>query len=350
MKKLSTLALLALVLLIMTGCGQTGSTTTSTGTTSTITHLSVTATPPSVSSNGVDTTVIEIRALDNNNAAIADEVINVVASVGALSTSTVTTDANGRASLQFDSGLETANQTAIITATAGGAVDTVNVSIIGTTVNLITDRSSVGLNGSSTATLTGLVQDGSGGAVAGENVTLTSQAGLGTLSDGTQSGASLNLVSDINGQVVVTYAGGAVAGSDTVLLSGSGSSSSVSMNISGAQVGMVNNSGGNDIPLTGNVTFTLSWFDASGVAQSGQGVNFATNNGSFSNGFTSINQATNASGQAVVTLANAVPGGATVTATASLTGVDFSAQDSVTFVSVTPDNIALSGCSICCCP
>ena len=291
--------LLLLFLVVLFGCGtQSGSSSDSSGSASsseTVARLSLSSDVESILSNGVDEATLTARALDSNNVAIEDASITFSTTGGALSDSTVPTDSNGYAIVYLDSGLTTSQEAVTVTASSGSAVATETINILGTTVTITSDKTSVGLSGASTATISVRVLDGSGNPVENESIVLESD--LGTL-DGSSS--AVTYATDSNGRVTATFAGGVVAGVATVTLTGP-ATETISILISDSQFTLSDSASGS-VNITGSDNLTLTWIDESGTAMAGETVIFNCTQGTFgatNNNFISV--ITDSLGQASVT-------------------------------------------------
>jgi hypothetical protein len=239
----------------------------------------------------------------------------------------------------FDSGLTTANQAVLITASSGTAVNTVTINIIGTSVEFTTSTTSVLLSGGNTATLTAVVRDGSGNLLPNVNLTMSS-SGLGTLTNlATQlSGPSIALTTNASGQATASYSAGATPGIDTITLSSPAGLKTVQVNVTGASFALTHNTAGTINLSGGTAAFTLTWINTSGVAVSGSQAIFSVNQGLFGNGQATQTLTTNAAGQATVDFFPNVAGSATVTVSDGLGNND---SATITVVAANPSSVAL---------
>src|ERR1039458_143728 len=118
--------LLTTALAVLAGCspGTTPSSSTTTTPTGTVPVASIqmSGTPTTIFSDNSNSTTITLNAIDAKNASISGATITLSTTTGQLSSSTLITDATGKATATFSSGLGFANQanrTATITATSG---------------------------------------------------------------------------------------------------------------------------------------------------------------------------------------------------------------------------------------
>ncbi len=339
MKKM--LAVMTLLFLAV-GCGEQSSTTAPPPAAGpTVGTIGITVDKTSINSNGIDSATLTILALSSTNAVVPGATITISAPAGALSANQLTTDANGRATVTFNSGFTTANQAVLITASSGTAVDTVNINIIGTTVEFSASTTSVLLNGGNTVTLTAVVRDGSGNLLPNVAITMSS-SGLGTLTNlSTQaSGALINLTTNAQGQATASYAAGNVPGIDTVTLTSPAGQRTLQLNVTGASFSLAHNAVDNTINLSGGTAaFTLTWIDAGGLPVVGSAVTFSTGQGLLGNGQSSQTLTTNAAGQATVNFTPQIAGPATVTVIDAAGANQDSAT--ITVVAVNPNSVAL---------
>jgi len=133
--------------------------TASSGATTTAASLDLLAQPTTVKSDDSTTSTITVRALNTLNAALPGVTITIGTNTGVLSAPTVVTGSDGKATLTFSSGSNAFNRTATITATAGTATAQIPVQIVGSTVTLISTKTTLSDDGSSPATLTVTARD-----------------------------------------------------------------------------------------------------------------------------------------------------------------------------------------------
>lgn len=280
-----------LIVLLLAGCGSEADTVVSDPVTNSgVAILNLLSDKDTINSDSVDTASVTVRALDSSNVAVEDAVISISADSGALSSGTVTTDETGSATFSFDSGVETSNQVATITASSESIVATKAISILGSSVIFSTDRTTVGLNGTTTANLTMLVRDGAGDPV--ENVTITLAADLGLI-DGF---STVDLITDVSGQATAIFAGGANSGTANVVLTGPGSES-LSILISGQQYSLSDTKAGS-VSISSSDTITLTWIDAAGNPVVDANVQFSATKGTFdATGNTFVSGLTDAAGR-----------------------------------------------------
>lgn len=235
------LAFLAMALFV--SCGSSGpETETAAGTSSTTTGgasttgaavIKLSANPITVKSDNSNASTITATVLNSSNATVQNIVVIFSASGGQISGCTSTdnsgcsavTDANGRAQVSFSSGvMDSSNRVATVTGIASGFSSQVPISIVGSTIELSTDKQTISNDGSITAVLTIVARDGGGTPIYNIPVSLSvSGTGKANLSQ-------TQVTTDVNGkaQVVVTGAG---AGTATVTVQGIGATAAQSYTI-----------------------------------------------------------------------------------------------------------------------
>lgn len=207
-KSLAALLLVA-VSTLLASCG--GGVKPSGTTSSTASAITLFATGSSVASDGSTSVTLTATTLTSGNAALAGQVLSFSTSTGVLSTSSVTTDASGKATVTFAAGSSKTNSTAMITATASGSA--INASIpIQITGSTLTLTPSVTTAATGTPVTISIVTKDSGSNLA-SNQTLRfsvapSSTGSGTLSattatTSTSGSASVNLTGTAAGTVDV---------------------------------------------------------------------------------------------------------------------------------------------------
>lgn len=220
----------ATMLAFIAGCtsgSSTSSTTTPPATgTAPVATLQISGTPTTIFSDNSNSATITVNAIDASNASVSGATITLSTSSGQLSSSNLVTDATGKATATFSSGLGAANQanrTATITATSGTATAMLPVQIVGSTVALLASSSSL-TSGGAPQTLTITAKDKGGNPISGTAVTLT-QSGAGTVSFTPATGTT-----NASGQLVVTMAG-ATAGAVTVSATAAGATATTNITV-----------------------------------------------------------------------------------------------------------------------
>lgn len=208
---------------VLTACGNGGDAGGSTGTTTstTVGTIQLFANPGTVNSDGSTSSTITLTAVSATNSTVANATIAVATDTGLLSSSLVTTDSTGKASVTFTSGsIDRSNRTATITATAGSATATTQIQVVGSTVTLSSTTTSIPPNATFPATLTITAKDSGGNAIPGATVTL-SQAGSGVVTFNPIIGTT-----DATGKLTVSVAG-TTAGNSTVTVTAAGATATI---------------------------------------------------------------------------------------------------------------------------
>jgi hypothetical protein len=227
----------AIVFAYIAGCtsgGTSGSTTTTPPATGTapVATIQISGTPSTIFTDNSNFSTITVNAIDASNASVSGATITLSTSSGQLSSSTIITDATGKGTVTFSSGLGFANQanrTATITATSGTATASFPVQITGSTLTMLASPSSLSSSGTPTGTLTISAKDKSSNPISGTTVTLTQSSTTGgsvilTPATGT---------TDASGQLVVTIAGAAV-GTVTVSAAAAGTTATTTITVGAA--------------------------------------------------------------------------------------------------------------------
>jgi Bacterial Ig-like domain (group 1) len=231
--RFSALFLLATVIAVIAGCSSGSSSSSSTPTTTPTTtiapvaSLQISGTPTTIFSDNSNSTTITVNAINASNASIAGATITLSSSSGQLSSSTLVTDATGKATATLSSGLGFANQanrTATITATSGTATALLPVQITGSTLALSASSTSLSSSGTPPATLTITAKDKGGNPISGTTVTLT-QSSTGTVILTPTTGTT-----NASGQLAVTVAG-ATAGTVTVSATAAGVTATINFTV-----------------------------------------------------------------------------------------------------------------------
>ena len=220
MKYVKIFALL-MVMAGLSGCGENGSiiadnsttTTPSTTGTSVATQLVIGSDKVAVKSDSSDSAAITVTALDANNVVVAGASILFSAPSGQLDAALVTTDADGKAIVNFSAGVaDPTNQTVTISASAGaGVTASVPVQIIGSTVKFATTTvSQLTIGGTDTATITITAADSSGAPVYNVPATIaidSSSTATGVLNPSGTAVQTYTANTDPGGQISVQVKG-----------------------------------------------------------------------------------------------------------------------------------------------
>ena len=313
---LSKLLLAIFMLFGLVACGGGGAKAPSTGNPppagATVAAIQVTTDLPELSSNGATPSTIFADVKGAGSVLLPNQPVTFTADSGALSVSSPTTDANGRASATLSTGGDKSTRTIRVTVTSGGLTQTTTIDVSGTKLTISAPTSLV-IN--SSTILTVFLKDSAGKGIAGQNVVLTSSLG----NTFTPSTATTNAA----GQATINL-NATNGGSETITASALGATAIQNINISPNNFTFIAPADGTEIDI-GTLRAVTVHFDISGVDQTGN-VTFSTTRGTPS----SLTQPL-VSGNATINVSSITAGIGTITASAS--GV--SAQRNVEFVATT---------------
>jgi hypothetical protein len=157
----------------------------------------------SVKSDDSNIVTVSASVLDTDNAAIEGVTVQFATDRGVLSAASAVTDASGAAEVSFRSGVvDQSNGTATITATLGGLTAQVPVLIIGTTVSVIQERTTLSSSNPS-SNLEIYVTDASGAGIYNAEVMIT----VNSASSGTVSLSSDAGYTGVDGTLDITVTG-----------------------------------------------------------------------------------------------------------------------------------------------
>ena len=257
----------------------------------------------------------------SGNVAIAKQVVTFNADSGLLQNVSATTDENGVASAKLAAGSNKANRDIVVNVTSGGVSGQVVVSVKGIQLALAGE---LALKMGASTKYTLKVVDGTGKAVPGAPLALSSSLG-NALSEGT-------VTTDAAGTATFTYTA-TKAGSDTITAQSLGTSVQQTVVVSAVDLAFVSPAASTPIPVGTTQIFTMRYLSGgSGVA--GKTVSFSTTRGVVS----SATAATNASGEASVSVSSNSAGPVTVVAVIDGVGRASIAAD---FIAQTPSTIIM---------
>jgi hypothetical protein len=350
MRKIGTLAALAVLALTSCGGNKNGSSvatipsTTPTGgaTVASVVVLAGASTIPSDNSSTVDVTAY-VR--DASNKFLKDiPVAFGVSSGGYTLTSTTVggvagvTDANGTVKATVSTLNDPTNRTITITASVGSIASTATVNVVGT---VLTVQGPTSLTAGQIQAYTVTLNDSGAKGISGKTITVTAPSNA-TVS-------ATTLTTDNQGRATFNVTGG-TGGTGTLTVAGLGLTSTATITVAGDALTFSTPAANSLIALKTAQTFTVVW-STNGVPVVGQPVNFATTRGCINPpGATCITAVgppptlvsstaavtTNGSGQASVSVLSDNAGGATITATLANGTV---ASRLVQFVAVTAASI-----------
>lgn len=309
-----------------------------------ISSLSLTSSSASIPANNASTVTLTATARNSSGAGVPGAVVVFSTTAGSfVGSSSVTTDANGVASVTLKSG--TVILTAKASASVNGYTNSVDVNFTaGTAAAIGSNASPSSVRPGGTSTLTVAVVDSSGNPVAGEPVSFT----IPTKNSGvTASLSAASAVTNASGLATVVYTAGVGNGTDTIratLSNGTTKDTTINVNAANAVIGsLVATAINPSIPVsTGATVIRATVRDTSNAVLPGITVNFASSAGTFGAAGTSVtttSATTDANGIASVTL---TAGSSVLTATveASANGVFGSAQ--VNFIAGAANSVTLT--------
>ena len=258
----------------------------------------------------------------SGNVAIANQVVTFNADSGLLQAVSATTDDNGVASAKLAAGSNKANRDIVVKVTSGGVSGQVVVSVKGIQLALAGELA-LKLGASTRYTLK--VVDGTGKAVPGAPVALSSSLG-NALSESA-------VTTDTAGTATFTYTA-TKAGNDTITAQSLGASVQQTVAVSAVDLAFVSPAASTPIPVGVTQIFTMRYLSG-GSGMAGKIVSFSTTRGVL---VSSATAATNASGEASVSVSSNSAGPVTVVAVIDGVGRASIAAD---FIAQTPSFIVM---------
>lgn len=258
----------------------------------------------------------------SGNVAIANQVVTFNADSGLLQNVSATTDNNGVASAKLAAGSNKANRDIVVKVTSGSVSGQVVVSVKGIQLALAGELA-LKLGASTKYTLK--VVDGTGKAVSGASVALSSSLG-NALSESA-------VTTDASGTATFTYTA-TKAGDDTITAQSLGTSVQQPVVVSAVDLAFVSPAASTLIPVGATQIFTMRYLSG-GSGVGGKTVSFSTTRGVLASSTTTV---TNASGEASVSVSSSSAGPATVVAVIDGVGRASIAAD---FIAQTPSVIVM---------
>jgi hypothetical protein len=305
--------------------------------------ISLTTSSPTLASSGASTATITALVLGANNSLVASAPVTFTATSGGLSpTSPILTGASGTAAVGLSTAGDPTNRAITVTATAGTAMTTIVVNVIGSSIALSGPNSdSENVSSSYTVTLT----DSGGNPIASQPVVVTSAAG-NPLNAG-MAGKPATITTAANGQATFTMtpvSGTAETLTVTALSTSVGAmavTASESVTVSTDNFSFTAPAANTNVTLGADEAISVTWDQNNNPVADGTVISFSTTRGLFANGANVYNlvstTATTAAGVATVSISSTSAGPATITAT----GTGVSATLPLTFVASTPTQLAI---------
>lgn len=301
----------------LTGGGTTGSGSGEVG------SLRVLTSSPQIPSDGTASATITALVLDTNNNVMENVPVVLSASSGSLAVvQPAVTDESGTVTATLTTAGDPTNRPITITGRARSSAGSVVVNVIGSALT-ITGPSSLALNG--TETFNVVLTNAGGKGIANRSVAISSALGNAI--------SQTPVVTDDQGRATFAVTAN-VGGSDTITASALGINATAAVSVSNVTFTFSTPAANTEIPLGANATITVN-YSQSGAGVAGQTISFSTTRGTLS----AAQAATNASGDATVTVSANNAGAALITATNILNGTTI--QRTVEFVATVPATLEL---------
>jgi len=192
--------------------------------------LELTSDPGNIKNDGISTSIITATVKDTRGNPVNDTWVDFYTTAGTLSTTHNTTDANGVATVTLTS--LTSKTTAYVTAICQGVEGTSRVSFTPASGIKVEANPNLVPKDGGTSTITVQLINANNQTVAQSRITITvvsSWEGPGgkkpTLTYGLQSGDSVTVTTDSDGQAIIIFTAGGATGTATITASASGLSS-----------------------------------------------------------------------------------------------------------------------------
>jgi len=283
--------------------------------------VEMTASAPSIGSDRRTSVTITAFVKDGSNRALANQQVDfATADTGAqIQVISARTDKSGTATALLTISDPT-NRSIPVSASTGGLSDSVDVAVVGTTLNLNGPTSLVSALPTDYSVA---LRDSSGAPLADRQVSLRSTAG--------NSLSSATVKTDSAGQARFQLIG-TKGGADTLIATALGAAASLGVEVAASQLAFVTPTRDAEVPVQKPQQVTVTYL-LNGAPQTGQTIEFLATRGVVS----PSSAATDANGQASVTIESATAGISTVTAKAgSVLG-----SQRIEFVSRTPAKVAV---------
>ena len=290
----------------------------------TATSIEMLSASPSIGTGG-DQVLVSAFVKDASNIARVNVPVSWSVDKGRLSSVTTFTDSNGLARATLDAGSDKTNRTALITATSGGATQTLSLPINGTKLS---GSGATSTAAGSNLTLTFNASDSKQVAIPGVVLTLSSALGNGL--PGT-------VTTDAAGQASVTYVA-TRPGADSVTVAGAGASFTARITVTGTDedLAFLAPAASTQVVVNTPQALTIRYRKA-GVAQANVPINLAATIGNLS----AATVTTDASGQATVNVQSGFAGSSMLSATLANSTTPVQATLPLRFIATTPATLVL---------
>ena len=288
----------------------------------TTTSIELLSSTPSIGTGG-DQVAVSAFVKDASNVARVGVSVSWAVDFGRLSSITTVTDSNGLARATLDAGSNKTNRTAVVTATAGAARQSLSLGVVGT--KLAFSGATTTASGA-TLPLTLTASDSKQVAIPGVTLSIVSAAG---------NGVPATAITDAAGQVTVQYLA-TKPGADTITVSGAGALLTVALSITGTDedLAFTAPAAGTRVVVNDVQPLTVRYRKA-GVLQPNVAINVAATIGTLSNSTIT----TDANGQATLNVRSSFAGASMLSAT--LAGSAVQATLPLSFIATTPSTLLL---------
>ena len=286
----------------------------------------LTSAPGMPSDNSKPATITAVLR-NASNQLVPGATVSFSASSGAITPASAVTDSNGSATATLSTPGDQTDRTITVTATVGSTTNTVNVSVVGTSL-ILTGPSSLILNSTPGTFNVSLTDSGNNG-IPGATIKISSASGNML--------TPASVVTDPTGHATFTMTG-TVAGPDTITVSGLGLTAATAVSVSNQSFAF-NPSSVAPIALNTPQSVSVVWKSGGVPVATGSTITFSTTRGYFGGNpaATTTTATTDATGTATVSVSSTTAGPAIITASA--TGVTTALSTS--FIATVPYSIAV---------
>ncbi len=260
--------------------------------------LTLSTSTPTIPSDGSNPATITAVVQDTSNRFLASVPVVFTTSSGGLAIAQASTNTSGAATATLSTASDPTNRAITVTAVAGGITRTVVVNVVGSRLSIAGPPALV--QGAGAQYTVSLVDSADRG-ITGRALTVTS-ARANTLS-------ASSLTTDSTGRATfnVTIAN---AGNDTITVTGLGLTATQPISVNSDSFTFTTPAEAAEIPLATSQTVTVRWLTGGSPVAAGTPITFTTTRGTV----TGSPAATNASGDATVTVSSTSAGGASIVA------------------------------------
>jgi len=270
---------------------------------------------PQMGSDGSSYVSVTALVKSSTNVALKDKKVTFSSNSGTLIIENDTTDKNGMAKATLNAAGDKTNRIITISAQSDSVITSTSVEVIGTTVSISGVNSMVS---GATSNYTFFLKDSAGGAIANQNINLTSSLGNSFSANPVKTNSS--------GQAQVIYTA-TKGGNEIITASAMGATTTQAVSISTTDFTFVSPASGAEINIGAVQTVTVRYTVGGSPPPVGTPINFATTRGTIT-----ATATTDANGNASAALFSTTAGRADISATVAAGGG--SIQTNVLFVAV----------------